>query len=94
MGSCDIWEAEMKEEHIYNAHPMSGSANTNAWESQASVSCDGQTIFFTSDRKEGQGGTDIWMAKRLENGGWSEATNLGANINTKYDEEAEFEFGI
>lgn len=90
MGSCDIWEADMKEEHIFNAKPMKGSANTNSWESQASVSCDGQTLFFTSDRKEGEGGTDIWMAQRLENGGWGEATNLGSNVNTNYDEEAPF----
>jgi len=90
MGNCDIWEADMKEEHIFNARPMKGNSNTDSWESQASVSCDGRTIFFTSDRKEGEGGTDIWMAKRLETGDWGEATNLGPNINTDYDEEAPF----
>lgn len=90
MGNCDIWEADMKEEHIYNARPMKGNSNTKSWESQASISCDGRTIFFASDRKDGEGGTDIWMAQRLETGGWGEATNLGPNINTDYDEEAPF----
>ena len=64
--------------------------NTDAWETSASISSDGNTIYFISDRKGGLGGRDVWKSSKLPNGQWSMATNLGAPINTPYDEEAPF----
>ncbi len=46
-----------------------------------SISKDGETIFFVSDKPGGFGGTDIYMCE-WETGKWSEATNLGNEINT------------
>ena len=46
---------------------------------------DGKTLFFTSDRPGGRGGTDIWMS-HLEGSTWSEPVNLGAVINTEGNE--------
>ncbi len=50
-----------------------------------SISSDGKTLFFVSDRIGGFGGKDIWMA---ENTGdkWGKPENLGAEINTSGDE--------
>lgn len=62
----------------------------NAWETHCSVTLDGQTIYFVSDRKGGYGGRDIYEMHRLEDGGWSEPKNLGPTINTKYDEDGAF----
>ena len=64
--------------------------NTAAWETSASFSADGQIIYFVSDRKGGHGGRDIWQCKKLPNGKWSMASNLGLPINSQYDEEAPF----
>ncbi len=61
--------------------------NSDAFESAASVSADHQTVFFSSDRKGGYGGTDIYMTRLLPNGHWAIPQNLGENINTKYNED-------
>lgn len=51
----------------------------------ASVSADGNTMFFASDMPGGFGGKDIWMCKK--NGTtWDKPVNLGADINTAGDE--------
>ena len=61
-----------------------------SWESQPSVSADGQTLYFASNRKGGHGGIDLWRCRRLKNGDWGRAENLGANINTAGNEKAPF----
>ncbi|MAT40511.1 MAG: hypothetical protein CL946_13020 [Ectothiorhodospiraceae bacterium] len=57
--------------------------NTTYWESQPAISPDGQTLYFSSDRPGGYGGTDIWMAKKNDNGTWGRPINLGPDVNTK-----------
>ena len=69
---------------------MDGYANSEKWESQASISCDGSLLFFASNRKGGLGGTDLWMSTRQADGSWSDPKNLGPKINTELDEEAPF----
>lgn len=69
---------------------MGSDINTKSWEPSASISADGNTLFFVSDREGGFGGRDIWRCVKLPNGKWSLASNLGAQINTEYDEEAPF----
>ncbi|MEL7121362.1 MAG: OmpA family protein [Bacteroidota bacterium] len=90
MGACDIWEGELERTTIKNIKPLEGYANSEFWESQASISCDGETLFFASKRKGGLGGTDIWMSKKDRDGHWNDPVNLGPNINTNLDEEAPF----
>ena len=60
------------------------------WESQPSVSADGQWLYFASNRKGGVGGTDIWRCHRLKNGDWSRPENLGARVNTVGSEKFPF----
>ena len=50
-----------------------------------SVSPDGRTLFFVSDRPGGFGGTDIWYCENLGNQ-WSAPINLGPKVNTPGDE--------
>ena len=73
---------------VENCGPQVNGERT--WESQPSVSADGQTLYFASNRKGGQGGTDIWRCHRLKNGDWSRAENLGSNINTAGNERFPF----
>jgi len=49
-----------------------------------SVSKDGKTLLFVSDKK-GQGGTDIFMSKRTKEG-WTRPRNIGDVINTEFNE--------
>ena len=67
------------------------AVNTAAWETHASLSPDGHTLYFVSDRKEGSyGGKDIWRCVMLPNGKWSLPVNLGSVINTAEDEDSPF----
>jgi hypothetical protein len=50
------------------------------------ISNDGQTCIFSSNRKGGFGGFDLYISIRRPNGTWGEPLNLGSKINTKYDE--------
>jgi hypothetical protein len=49
------------------------------------VSPDGQWLLFYSDRPGGQGGYDIWIARRGR-GGWSAPRNLGKTVNGEFNE--------
>lgn len=48
------------------------------------LASDGETLYFSSNRKGTLGSNDIWMTKRLDKTWqkWSEPVNLGAPINT------------
>ncbi len=65
-----------------------GGINTDAFENHLSVSVDNQMLFFSSDRKGGFGGMDIYVCKRLPTGKWGLPQNLGATINTEFDDNA------
>ncbi|MCF8297912.1 MAG: OmpA family protein [Saprospiraceae bacterium] len=64
--------------------------NSKNHEPSASFSYVERTIYFISDRPGGYGGTDIYTSRRMDNGEWSDAVNLGATLNTIYDEDAIF----
>jgi len=61
---------------------LPGSVNTNGHEASISMSWDGSTLFIYRDDK---GDGNIYMSK-IEDGKWSAAEKLGAEINTKYYE--------
>jgi len=70
--------------------PLPSSINSKYRETHASMSFDKSEIYFTSDRKGGFGGLDIYRVRKLPNGNWSRAQNLGPDINTPYDEEGPY----
>ncbi|MDQ3048601.1 MAG: hypothetical protein M3R27_13715 [Bacteroidota bacterium] len=61
--------------------------SSKAEEIAACISNDGNLLYFASNRVGGMGGTDIYMSRKLPNGGWGPATNLGPEINTPFDED-------
>lgn len=63
--------------------------NTRFNESHASLAPNGD-LYFTSDRKGGFGGLDIYRAAKDNAGGWTNPVNLGSGVNTPYNEEAPF----
>jgi len=67
------------------------SINTPKYlESTASITPDGKTIYFGSDRLGGQGGLDIFKTTLQANGTWTPPVNLGNSVNSKYNEDAPF----
>jgi outer membrane protein OmpA-like peptidoglycan-associated protein len=49
------------------------------------VSPDGNTIYFVSDMQGGEGGSDIWFARKQDDT-WSQPENMGPRINTPANE--------
>jgi len=64
--------------------------NTDFWDSAPSISPDGNTLYFCSNRPGGYGGIDIYVSYKNERGGWQEAENMGPQINTAGDEQTPF----
>lgn len=60
--------------------------NSNFDDKMPSISPDGKTIVFSSNRPGGVGGFDLWISYRSATGKWSEPVNLGPKINTKGNE--------
>lgn len=89
-GSCDLFESRKVGEEWSLPVNLGPDVNSPAWESQPSLSSDGRTLFFVSDRRGGIGNKDIYVSYKLENGRWTKAENLGPNINTPYDEISPF----
>jgi len=89
-GSCDIYFSKKQSGEWSEVTLMGLGINSNAWDSQASVSADGNTMYFSSKRKGGKGGSDIWKSEKLENGQWSPAINLGDSINSAANEMAPY----
>ncbi len=90
LGSCDLYYTERKNgEWKKTIHPET-PLNSPYWESQPSLSANGQWLFFASDRPGGLGGNDIWVSGRKTDGQWGKPINLGAPINTAGNDESPF----
>ncbi|MBX2840517.1 MAG: OmpA family protein [Flammeovirgaceae bacterium] len=87
----DIYFAQRKGKSWQEPQKVSGAVNSKYRETSASLSPDGNTLYFTSDRPENnKGGLDIYISKRNSRTGWTIPKNLGKTINSPYDEEAVF----
>ena len=87
----DIYYSEIEDTTFETSIPFPAEElNTEAWETHATISPDGNYMYFVSDREGGYGGRDIYRLKKLPNGEWSKALNLGPPINTEFDEDAPF----
>ncbi|WPU91133.1 OmpA family protein [Mucilaginibacter sabulilitoris] len=89
LGRCDIYIARKRGNDWAKPFDLSPPVNTSGWESQPSISADGRTLYFVSNRSGGYGGYDIWKSA-LTDKGWGQPENLGPNINTSYDEQSPF----
>jgi tetratricopeptide (TPR) repeat protein len=90
-GNGDIYYSKLNELKYDKIKPFPAkSLNTSSNETHASMSVDGEFIYFVSDRKGGYGGKDIYRIRKLPDGTWSKAMNLGPTINSQNDEESPF----
>ena len=87
---ADIGVASIKGKTWQKPVMLPEKINSKQYEGGACISLDGSTLYFSSNRKDGVGGNDIWISHRFENGDWEMPVNAGKNINTKFDEESPF----
>ncbi|MFH2143828.1 MAG: hypothetical protein ABIJ97_15495 [Bacteroidota bacterium] len=89
MEFSDILIAEKKGntyKYDKNNDYMFNNLNTKNQENGASMTQDGETIFLSSNRDGGIGGSDIYIMRKLPDGSWGKAENTGNTINTESDE--------
>jgi outer membrane protein OmpA-like peptidoglycan-associated protein len=77
----NVWSVPVK---------LNDNINSKHWEPSAAISTDGSKLYFTSDRPGGFGGSDLYCSNRKPNGEWGKSENMGATINTMYNEDAPF----
>ena len=70
--------------------PLNRNINTKFFEGNCSVSKDGLTLYFSSNRSGSTGAMDIYKSERKPSGDWGLAINLGKVINTEFNEDAPF----
>lgn len=86
----DIYMSALKGNEWTEPVKLDENINTNAWEGSCSLTNDGQTLYFASERPGGFGGRDIYVSKLQPDGKWGKAKNLGPTINTPYNDDAPF----
>ncbi|MBB3701226.1 PD40 domain-containing protein [Flammeovirga yaeyamensis] len=88
----NIYEVNYRDGKWSEPTSVSAPINSTAHETHMSMSADGKAIIFVSDREdpEAQGGKDLYIIRKLPNGEWAEAQNLGGVINSDLDEESPY----
>ncbi len=64
--------------------------NSIYWESHGFITPDGEILYFSSNRPDGEGELDIWSSTKMDDGSWDKPVNLGNIINTPYNEDTPF----
>lgn len=90
LGGCDLYESIKTGDDWSIPRNLGPGVNSVAWESQPSLSADGRTLYFVSDRRSGLGGRDIYLSSQDSQGKWSRAVNIGKPVNSMYDEISPF----
>jgi len=91
-GDCALYFSKLNVNKWSSPEELNKPVNTGGWEVNECLSADGDWLYFTSDREGGFGGKDIYRCKKMSNGEWSLAHNLGPIVNTPYDDQAPFIF--
>lgn len=86
----DVYSTALKANGTWTKPEILEGINTPYIENSATISADGNTIYFTSNRPGGYGGTDIYMCTQDSKGRWVNPQNLGDLVNTEMDEDGVF----
>lgn len=89
-GRCDLYMAEKQAGSWSEPRNLGPPVNSAAKETQPSISFDGQTLYFASDRGSNGRNLDIYRARRRPDGTWGKPKSLGKPINTGKTEQSPF----
>jgi outer membrane protein OmpA-like peptidoglycan-associated protein len=89
--NCDIYHSDFVNGEWTDPAKVENINDPDAWDSQPTIASDGVTLYFSSNRKGGLGGCDIYKTvKDLKTGMWGKPENMGRTINTSYEERSPF----
>lgn len=87
----DIMVSERQADGSWGApKSISDKVNSRDFESDAYITPDGKTLFFSTSHFSENGDLDIYMVTRNKNGSWSNPKNLGKTINTPFDDDSPY----
>lgn len=89
-GNCDLYFSQKEGDRWTVPQNMGKPINTASKETQPSISSDGKTLYFASNRPGSKGGLDIYKTTLSDDGYWENPVNLGDSINTVYDDQSPF----
>ncbi|HKC66679.1 MAG TPA: PKD domain-containing protein, partial [Bacteroidia bacterium] len=81
-----IYESDLQNNTWSAPKELDNSINYDIYQNHISISTDGKVIYFSSERKGGKGGLDLYRAEKQADGKWGEAVAMGDVINTKEDD--------
>ncbi len=82
----NIYEAQKKGAVYGKKKKISEGVNSDKIETSTSISSDGNTLFYASNRNGGKGGLDLFMTRKLPTGAWATPQNITA-LNTPGNED-------
>lgn len=69
------------------AEKLRGRVNSARDETSAFLSPSGTALYFSSFRRGGEGGSDLYVCIKTPEGKWGKVRNLGRTVNTPFDEK-------
>lgn len=69
---------------------LGSDINSKAYETHVTITANGKTLYFISDRDNGFGGKDIYSCNLLPTGQWALSQNAGPILNSEFDEDGVF----
>jgi len=90
IGSCDLYISTLEGSEWTSPVNMGNVVNSDEWDSQPTISFDGNRIIFTSSRPGGYGSEDLYMIEKNTFGEWGPPMNLGGMVNTPFSDDAPF----
>jgi Periplasmic component of the Tol biopolymer transport system len=84
-GGWDLWEATLRDGRW--SEPRALPLNSAADEFDPFLSADGRWLYFASNRRGGQGGSDLYRAA-FDGGNYGPVQSLGKGVNSRGDERA------
>ncbi|MBC6609522.1 OmpA family protein [Hymenobacter sp. BT507] len=86
----DIFYSEKVGSDWTEAKKLNGNINSKSYESDAYITPDGQTIYFSTSKYSEDGTLDIYYSTRQPGGDWGPAKSIGSAINTPYDDDSPY----
>jgi len=86
-GGADLWVSTRNRTDDDWGEPVNlgPTVNSSQWEFSPSLSADGLSLFFASNRSGGPGGSDLWVTTRATTqDDWGSPVNLGPTVNSSY----------
>ena len=86
LGEQDVYVSRLRDGHYQEPHSVGGSVNTDVREFCPFVAPDESYLLFARSVPEKEGRSDLFVSFRDEGGGWTQAVNLGDEINSLHNE--------